>query len=156
MEMEFAVFTLILSLESTSEKEIPRTSCPATERTAFEKSKDPPAAGPAFPLACYFILIYSEGTKADRFPAPPPCVQWDHAPPVTGKHTPHRQHPWVLLLPEHPAVQSALFSTNPENSRAAITHLGMPFNLLAHGLGWLSPPRRGWQGTDLLAVLELT
>lgn len=95
--------------------------------------------------------------KADHFHAPSPCFQWDHPPHVAGEHILHRQHPWVLRLPKRPRVQSTLFSTNPHAQKT-------PGQLL-HTSGWLltgsltawwrlSPPRGGWQGTDLLAVLQ--
>lgn len=43
--------------------------------------------------------------------------------------------------------------TCPEDSKAAVTHLGMAFNSLAYGLAVAVPSSQG-QGTDLLAVLE--
>ena len=87
--------------------------------------------------------------RADRFHAPPPCFLWDHPPHVTGKHILHRQHPCVLLLPqaprgaEHPVRHQP---TCPENSRAAVTHLGMAFNWLAHSLVAAIPSSPGLAG----------
>ena len=95
--------------------------------------------------------------KADHFHAPSLCFQWDLPPPVTGKHVLHRQHSWVLLLPMHPGVQSTLFGTNPHAQETPKQPLHTSRRLLTGSLTawwWLSPPRRGWQGTDLLAVLE--
>lgn len=73
---------------------------------------------------------------------------------MTGKHILHREHPWVLLLPKHPGVQSTLFGTKPLAQKTPGQLLHTSDWLLTGSLmawWWLSPPRWGWWRTDLLA-----
>lgn len=125
-EVGFAVFTLILSLKSTREKENPCKSCPDTEHICFKKSKVPPADSPALPLALfYFIFTCSEEMKANHFHASSPCIPRNHPPHLPGRHR---------LLPkdkEHqvPGVQSTLFCSSPCAHKTA--------GQLFHTSGWL-------------------
>lgn len=93
------MFTLILSLKSTREKENPCKSCPATEHKGFKKIKGflCKQSCPSSNFILFnFILICSEDMKANHFHASSPCILWEHPPHLRGKHT---------LLPRHKEIK---------------------------------------------------